>query len=56
MRQIEKVRSVLNILFLIGAIATFIIYFTYGKSPAFLYTGFTTLALKVFEFILRFVN
>lgn len=56
MRQVDKVRSVLNILFLIGAVVTFIIYFAYGKSPAFLYTGFTTLALKVFEFILRFVN
>lgn len=56
MRQINKIRSILNTLFLIGAIVTFIIYFAYGKCPVFLYVGFTTLALKVFEFILRFVN
>lgn len=56
MRQVDKFRSILNILFLVGAVVTFIIYFTYGKSLAFFYAGFTTLGLKVFEFILRFVN
>ena len=56
MRQVDKVRNMLNILFLIGAVVTFIIYFAYGKSPSFFYAGFTTLGLKVFEFILRFVN
>ena len=56
MRQIDKARFILKTLFLIGAVTTFIIYFTYGKCPAFMYAGFTTLALKVFEFILRFVN
>lgn len=56
MRQIDKVRFILNTLFLAGAVITFIIYFVYGKCPAFMYAGFATLGLKVFEFILRFVN
>ena len=56
MRQIDKVRFILNTLFLTGAVITFIIYFVYGKCPAFMYAGFATLGLKVFEFILRFVN
>ena len=56
MRTIDKIRYILNSVFLIGAVVTFIIYFTYGESPEFFYTGLTTLSLKVFEFILRFVN
>lgn len=56
MKQIDKARFILNTLFLAGAVITFIIYFVYGKCPAFMYAGFATLGLKVFEFILRFVN
>lgn len=56
MRPVDKARQILNILFLIGAVVTFIVYMTSGKCPAFLYIGFSTLAIKVFEFILRFVN
>jgi hypothetical protein len=56
MKQADKIRYILNTLFLIGAVATFIIYFAYGKCPAFLYAGFVTLGLKVLKFILRFVN
>lgn len=56
MRLIDKIRFILNIAFLIGAVVTFIIYFAYGNGLPFMYTGFTTLAIKVFEFILRFVN
>ena len=56
MRTVDKVRFILNILFLIGAVATLIIYLTSGKCPTFMYIGFTTLAIKIFEFILRFVN
>ncbi len=56
MRTVDKARYILNILFLIGAVVTFIVYFTNGTTPTFLYLGFTTLALKVLEFILRFIN
>lgn len=56
MRTVDKVRFILNVLFLIGAVATLIIYLTSGKCPTFMYIGFTTLAIKIFEFILRFVN
>ena len=56
MRTVDKVRYAFNALFLIGAIATIIVYLMYGKCPTFLYLGFTTLAIKVLEFILRFIN
>lgn len=56
MRTVDKVRFVLNALFLFGAIATLIVFLTMGKCPTFMYLGFGTLAIKVFEFILRFVN
>lgn len=56
MRTVDKVRFILNVLFLVGAVATLIVYLTSGKCPTFMYLGFGTLAIKVFEFILRFVN
>ena len=56
MRTVDKARYILNVLFLIGVIATLIIRITIGEGPAFMYVGFTTLAIKIFEFILRFVN
>ena len=56
MRKVDKARQILNILFIIGAVATFIIYMTSGKCPTFMYVGFSTLAINIFEFILRFVN
>lgn len=56
MRPVDKARYILNILFLIGAVATLIVYLTSGKCTTFIYIGFTTLAIKVFEFILRFIN
>lgn len=56
MRLVDKARYILNVLFLIGAVATLIVYMTSGKCPTFMYLGFTTIAIKVFEFILRFIN
>ena len=47
MKQIDKARFILNTLFLAGAVITFIIYFVYGKCPAFMYAGFATLANMV---------
>lgn len=57
MRTVDKIRLYLNIIFLIGAAATIIIYFTSGPGTTeFMYTGFGTLSIKFFEFVLRFVN
>ena len=54
MRTIDKIRYILNILFLVATVATFIIWFV--NRDFFFYTCITALSLKVFEYILRFVN
>lgn len=54
MRTIDKIRYILNALFLIATVATIIMWV--ADSGLFFYAGITALTLKVFEFILRFVN
>ncbi len=56
MRRIDKIRQILNIVFLLGALATLVIYLVHGKCPAFMYVGFTSLSIKFIDFILRFIN
>ena len=51
----DKIRFILNTLFLIGVVITMILYFIPGWREAFFYSGFITLSIKVMEFILRFV-
>jgi hypothetical protein len=55
-RTIDKIRLILNIVFLIGAVATVAVYATCGNGTGLMYVGFTTLSIKFFEFVLRFVN
>lgn len=55
MDNINKIRYILNILFLAGAAATFILYFVAGAGSLFFYTGLAAISCKVFEFILRFM-
>jgi len=52
---INKIRTILNILFLIGAVATFILYFTASGSMLFMYVGVAAMSFKMIEFILRFI-
>lgn len=54
MRTIDKIRYILNILFLVTTVVTIIMWL--ADSSLFFYAGATALTLKVFEFILRFVN
>lgn len=54
MRTIDKIRFILNILFLIGAVVTIIMWLT--DNGSFFYAGVIALTFKVFEFILRFIN
>ena len=54
MRTIDKIRYILNALFLIATVVTVIMWAVDCK--AFFYAGATALTLKIFEFILRFVN
>lgn len=55
MDNINKIRFILNILFLIGAVATFILYFATGGSTLFMYVGLGAMTCKMIEFILRFM-
>lgn len=54
MRPIDKIRYILNILFLVSTVVTIVMWL--ADSGMFFYAGATALTLKVFEFILRFVN
>ena len=51
----DKIRFILNTLFLIGVVVTMIMYFILDNREPFFYAGFITLSIKVLEFILRFV-
>ena len=55
MRTIDKIRYILNVLFLVMTAASAVIYLV-ADSRTFLYVGAAALTVKVFEFILRFVN
>lgn len=54
MKRFDGIRNILNILFLIGTLATVVLYI--ADSNLFFYTGFTALTIKVIDFILRFIN
>lgn len=51
----DKIRQVLNILFMILAIASVIVYFA-ADYRTFIYVCGTAIFLKVIEFIIRFTN
>lgn len=55
MNSIDKIRYVLNTLFLIGTVVTVILYFAVDSREPFFYAGLTSLTLKMAEFILRFI-
>ena len=56
MRTVDKIRYVLNVLFLIGAAVTFILFILNGEGSEFKIAGMAAMAFKIMEFILRFVN
>ena len=56
MRTVDKIRYILNVLFLIGAAVTFVLFLLNGDGNAFKIAGVAALAFKIMEFILRFVN
>ncbi|WP_338157927.1 hypothetical protein [uncultured Phocaeicola sp.] len=56
MNNIDKIRNVLNILFMIGAVASIILYFSLGDDKSiFFYVCGASLFLKMMEFVLRFL-
>ncbi len=54
--ETDKIRNVLNILFLVLAVASVIVYFTVDDFTVFLYTCGAAIFLKVMEFFIRFSN
>ena len=54
--QLQLWRRILNTLFLIGAAATVIVFFVIPENkPLFYSLGFGSMAVKIIEFIIRFV-
>lgn len=56
MRAVDKIRYILNVLFLIGAVVTLVLFIIDDGSYGFKIAGMTALTFKIMEFILRFVN
>jgi len=52
----DKIRKILNILFLIGTLVSFIIYFAVDDKIVFLYVCGATIFLKLMEFFIRFTH
>ncbi|MDL2291516.1 hypothetical protein LJB80_00005 [Bacteroides sp. OttesenSCG-928-F21] len=52
----DKVRAVLNTIFLIGTLASIIVYFAVDDRIVFLYVCGATLFFKIMEFFIRFTN
>ena len=51
----DRIRAVLNVLFMIGALISFILYFALGgDKTVFFYVCGASLFLKMMEFVFRF--
>ena len=51
----DRIRAVLNVLFMIGALISFILYFALGEDKTvFFYVCGASLFLKMMEFVFRF--
>lgn len=51
----DRIRAVLNVLFMIGALISFILYFALGEDKTvFFYVYGASLFLKMMEFVFRF--
>ena len=51
----DRIRAVLNVLFMIGALISVILYFTLGEDKTvFFYVCGASLFLKLMEFVFRF--
>lgn len=52
----DKIRSILNTLFLIGALATILVYFLVEDKTWFFYIGAGAMFVKIAEFFIRFTH
>ncbi len=54
--NIDKIRNILNILFMIGAVVSVILYFSIGEDKTlFFYVCGASLFLKMMEYVFRFL-
>lgn len=56
MNKINQIRTVLNIVFMIGAVATIILFFTDVNQTVFFYVCATSIIIKMIEYALRFAQ
>lgn len=52
----DKIRHILNMVFLIGALASIIVYFAIDDKKVFLYVCGATIFVKLMEFFIRFTH
>lgn len=52
----DKIKNLLNVLFLIAAAASAVVYFAVEDKTVFLYVGGVAVSIKLLEFVLRFIN
>jgi hypothetical protein len=52
----DKIRNILNILFLVGALVAVIVYFAVDNKKIFLYVSCTAIFFKLIEFFIRFTH
>ena len=53
--DIDRIRAVLNVIFMIGTVASFILYFALGDDKTiFFYVCGISLFVKMMEFVFRF--
>lgn len=55
-RTVDKIRYILNVLFLAGTVITLVLWIMDGNGNGFKIAGLSAMTFKVMEFILRFVN
>ncbi len=54
--DIDKVRKILNYIFMIGFVVTVLVYFIFPDNKALFFSlGFGSMAVKIVEFLLRFL-
>lgn len=56
LKSVDKIRKILNTVFMIGAVATIVLYFMKTEerlNTAFFTVGLSSLVIKIVEFILR---
>ncbi|MDD4419856.1 MAG: hypothetical protein PHH81_13745, partial [Bacteroides graminisolvens] len=52
----QKIRNILNILFMIGTLIAIIVYFAVDDKKTFIYVCAAAIFVKIMEFFIRFTN